>query len=263
MNSRLLILCALAFAFCAEISCAQTPAEAPATSSAPAKLPEPLSTTTPDNTRYLNKPDLLSGCQSRVAAMKGQRCDIIFIGDSITELWLRTGKEIWEKSYVPRHALNFGIGGDKTQNVLWRLENLDIRDLKPKVAVILIGTNNGRNKPPEIADGVKAVVAKTQAIFPGAKIILVSILPSFRGRTIMPAVDEIIKNYADGKRIYWLDLVPLMPEVTTTSPDGKTELNWKGIGTRDRLHPDATGYQIWSEAMEPLLARLLAEGNTP
>jgi lysophospholipase L1-like esterase len=224
-------------------------------------LSEPLSSTTPDNTRYLNKPDLLKPCTGRVAAFKGQPCDIIFIGDSITELWLRPGKEIWDKMYAPRHALDFGIGGDKTQNVLWRLENMDVKDLKPKVAVVLIGTNNGKNKAQEIADGVKAVLGKTQATFPGAKIILVSIMPSKRGLKLMNEVDAIIKDYADGKTIYWLDLVPLMSSIPYTTTDGKTGMTWKGIGTRDLLHPDADGYQIWSDAMEPLLSKLLA-GDT-
>ena len=228
--------------------------------SAPAKLPEPLSTTTPDNTRYLNNPKLLAGCEAQLSAINGKPCDIIFIGDSITSRWLGAGKAIWDKMYATRHALDFGISGDKTQNVLWRLNNMDIQNLKPRVAVILIGTNNTANNPHEIADGVKAVVANTQADFPGVKIILVSIMPNERANDKMMQVNSIIKSYADNSTIYWLDLVPLMPPVTTTAPDGTTDTNWKGLGT-DHLHPDATGYQIWADAMEPLLNKLLAEGQ--
>src|SRR5271170_7941364 len=157
----------------------------PANVTTPAQIPEPNSATTPDNTRYLNNPELLAQCQERLAAFNDQPCDIIFIGDSITERWLAAGKPIWDKSYAPRHALDFGIGGDKTQNVLWRLANMDVQQLKPKVAVILIGTNNLANEPHEIADGIKAVIANTEETFAGVKIILVSIMPSNRSNEKM------------------------------------------------------------------------------
>ena len=73
----------------------------------------------------------------------------------------------------------------------------------------------------------------------------------------MMQVDSIIKSYADNSTVYYLDLVPLMPPVTTTTPGGKTDTNWKGLG-KDHLHPNAIGYQIWADAMEPLLTKLLA-----
>lgn len=227
---------------------------------APAKLPEPLSATTPDNTRYLNDPKLLLGCEAQLAEFNSTPCDIIFIGDSITANWLTAGNAVWEKYYAPRHALDFGIGGDKTQNVLWRLNNMEIQSLKPKVAVILIGTNNLANNSHEIADGVKAVIANTQASFPGVKIILVSIMPNDRANDKMMQVNSIIKSYADASTVYWLNLVPLMPREVTTTPDGKTDANWKGLG-RDHLHPAAAGYQIWADAMEPLLSKLLPGGH--
>lgn len=239
-----------------------TPPPAPAQASdtgAAAKLPEPLSTTTADNTRYLNKPELVDACTARVTAFDDKPCDIIFIGDSITEGWLGAGKEVWDKYYAPRHALDFGIGGDKTQNVLWRLSNMSIQNLKPKVAVVLIGTNNTMNTPHEIADGIKAVLANTEEAFPGVKIILVSIMPNERAEDKMMQVNAMIKSYADDQSVYFLDLVPLMPQIDTPLPGGKIDTNWKGLG-KDHLHPDASGYQIWADAMEPLLQKLLAGG---
>ena len=219
-----------------------------------------MSATTPDNTRYLINPNLLTECEARLTAFNNKPCDIIFIGDSITAGWIGGARDLWKKYYAPRHALDFGIGGDTTQNVLWRLNNMDIQNLKPKVAVILIGTNNLENNPHEIADGVKAVVANTQAAFPGVKIILVSIMPNQRANDKMMQVNSIIKSYADDSNVYYLDLVPLMPQVTTTTPDGKTNTNWKGL-SQDHLHPDASGYQIWADAMEPLLKKLLPDGK--
>jgi len=229
------------------------------TETAPASLPEPLSTTTPDNTRYLNAPTLLTACADRVAAFNNKPCDIIFIGDSITAGWLGAGKAIWDKKYAPRHALDFGINGDKTQNVLWRLANMGVQGMQPKVAVIMIGTNNTLNSPHEIADGVKSVLANTQENFPGIKIILVSILPNARANDKMMEANSLIRSYADDSAVYYLDLVSLMPEVTTNAPDGTLDTNWKGLGP-DHLHPDASGYQIWADAMEPLLAKLLKGG---
>ena len=266
MKHFLVIACAIWLGFDAGAqtnapSASSTPPTNSPAAGHPAKLPEPLSTTTPDNTRYLNDPQLLTDCTARLAAMSDKPCDIIFIGDSITAAWLGEGKTVWEKSYAPRHALDFGIGGDKTQNVLWRLNNMDLQNLKPKVAVVLIGTNNTMNTPHEIANGVKAVLANTQEAFPGVKIILVSIMPNARAEDKMMQADSLIKSYADDSTVYYLDLVPLMPEVTTASPDaGTTDTNWKGLGP-DRLHPDTSGYQIWADAMEPLLTKLLTGGT--
>jgi lysophospholipase L1-like esterase len=260
MKQLILVLCAMGLGFGASAQTNPPVAPPPSpTATAPAKLSEPTSATTPDNTRYLNNPSLLTGCETQLAAINDRPCDIIFIGDSITEGWLGAGKAVWEKYYASRHALDFGIGGDKTQNVLWRLNNMEIQNLKPKVAVILIGTNNTGNTPHEIADGIKAVLANTQSVFPGVKIILVSIMPNERAYDKMKQVNSLIKSYADDGIVSYLDLVPLMPPVTTTTPDGKTDTNWKGL-SKDHLHPDASGYQIWADAMEPLLKKLLAGG---
>ena len=107
---------------------------------------------------------------------------------------------------------------------------MDIKDLKPKVAVVLIGTNNMKNTPEEIASGVKAVLAKTQATFPGVKIILVSIMPNKRQAEKMMAANAIIKGYANNTSIYWLDLVPVMPPVATTSAGWQDGHQLEGLG---------------------------------
>ena len=218
-----------------------------AVSSAP-KLPEPVpQPTVPDLTRYLNNPDLLKFCTAQVATFQGRDADIVFVGDSITQGWLGKGKEVWEANFAQRNALDFGISGDQTQHVLWRLDNYPIQHLHPKVGVVLIGTNNTHNTAPEIASGVKAVLTKLQTMYPGIRIILVSIMPNRRANDLMMAANEILKTYADNKTVYYLDLVPVM------TPVGD---NWKGLGD-DHLHPDAGGYQLWTDAMLPLLNKLL------
>jgi lysophospholipase L1-like esterase len=212
------------------------------------KLPDSSSRpTVPNLTRYLNNPNLLAFCTSQVALFNDHDADMIFIGDSITQGWAGAGKNVWDIDFAPRNALDFGIGGDQTQHVLWRMDNYPITRFHPKVAVVLIGTNNTQNTPEEIAAGVKAILDKTQAMYPGIKIILNSIMPNRRADSLMMSANTILRQYADGKNIFYLDLVPLMPPVGD---------NWKGLGP-DHLHPDASGYQIWAEALLPLVNQFL------
>ena len=136
-----------------------------ASGASPVPKPEPLSATTggqhalPERTQH-SSPD----CEAQLDAFNGKPCDIIFIGDSITAGWLSAGKRHLGPRNIRAAAMRSisAISGDKTQNVLWRLNNMSLQNLKPKVAVVLIGTNNVDNTPHEIADGVKAVLANTQ-----------------------------------------------------------------------------------------------------
>jgi lysophospholipase L1-like esterase len=212
------------------------------------QLPTPPPVTTqPDIIRFLNNPRLFVFCTSQVAQFNGRDADMIFIGDSITQNWRGPGEAVWEANFAPRNALDFGVGGDQTQHVLWRMDNYPIGRLHPKVAVVLIGTNNIHNTPEEIAAGVKAILDKTQAMYPGIKIILNSIMPNKRANDLMMAANAILRTYADDKNIFYLDLVPLMPPVGD---------NWKGLSA-DHLHPDAGGYQLWTDALLPLVNRFL------
>ena len=229
-----------------------TPALPPMTTPAAAAH----STTVPSDDNYRSHAAFNHQCEAQVAAMKGKPVDIIFIGDSITQnfvnvptpRWPMAGKAIWDQHYANRNVLNFGVGADRTENVLWRLENMDIKDFRPKVAVILIGTNNTRDPAEAIAAGVMAVVKKTQDCFPGVKIILVSILPNARATQEMAAANEIIRTFGDNRSIFYFDLASKM----TAEGDG-----WKGIG-RDHLHLTPEGYELWATEMDPLLSKLLS-----
>jgi lysophospholipase L1-like esterase len=214
-------------------------------------------TTVPSDSNYKAHYAWNAGCERRVAAMQGKPCDIIFIGDSITDnftatptpTWGSVGGTVWDKYYANRNALNFGVGADATQNVLWRFDHMDIKEFKPKVAVILIGTNNTKNFAEDIAAGVKAVVQKTQQTFPTAKIILISILPNARATQKMAAANKLIQPLGDDKSVFYFDLASKM------TPVGNS---WKGLGP-DRLHLLPEGYELWASEMEPLLTKLLAE----
>jgi sialate O-acetylesterase len=194
-------------------------------------------------------------CAERVAAAKGKPMDIIFIGDSITQNfievpkngWNLVGKAVWDRYYANRNALDFGVGADGTEHMLWRLENMDVKAFRPKVAVILAGINDAQYSPEDIAAGVKAVITETQSLFPGVKIISIAILPNGRAPEKTARANEIIRTFADNRTVFSLDLSSRMPP----AGDG-----WKGIGG-DKVHVTPEGYQIWASAMEPLLTPLL------
>jgi hypothetical protein len=149
----------------------------------------------------------------------------------ITQGWTRAGKDVWDINFVPRNRLDFGIGGDQTQHVLWRMDNYPITRLHPEVAVVLIGTNNTQNTPEEIAAGVKAILDKTQAMYPGIKIILNSIMPNRRADSLMMSANTILRQYADGKNIFYLDLVPLPFRAEGCKDHGKDDVEDRGTDT--------------------------------
>ena len=182
-------------------------------------------------------------------------CDIAFIGDSITQGWEGSGKGVWQKFYGPRKCLNFGVGGDRTQHVLWRFENGQLDGLKPKVAVLMIGTNNSNkddNTEADILAGVKAIVQQLRTRLPDTKVVVVSIFP--RGQTFSPQrgkilqVNQALAKLADGQNVHYLDFGSQLIEA-----DGSIS---KAV-MPDYLHLSERGYQIWAEALEPKLKELL------
>ncbi len=187
--------------------------------------------------------------------------DLLFLGDSITDFWRSRGSNVWHTYYGSRNAANFGISGDRTQHVLWRMDHGEVDGIKPKVVVLMIGTNNTgkerdgktiRNTAPEAVEGVTAVVHELRAKLPESKILLLAIFP--RGDKTNPMRDELkeinlqLAMLADGKTVTFLDLGPRFLEA-----DGTLS---KEI-MPDLLHPSAKGYQIWAESMEPTLAQML------
>jgi lysophospholipase L1-like esterase len=183
--------------------------------------------------------------------------DIEFIGDSITEGWEGNGKKVWSEFYGPEKVINFGVGGDRTQHVLWRFEQGQLDGIKAKVAVVMIGTNNSNNHDnteAEILEGVTAIVQQIRTRQPATKIILLGIFP--RGETFSPQrgkilqVNEALAKLEDGQNIFYLDFGPQLIEA-----DGSIS---KSI-MPDYLHPNEAGYRIWANATAPKLKQLLSE----
>jgi beta-glucosidase len=181
--------------------------------------------------------------------------DLLLIGDSITQGWEGAGKDAWKKYYEPRNAVNLGIGGDRTEHVLWRLDNGNVEGIKPKLAVLMIGTNNsGANSAEEIGAGIQAIVKKLREKLPETKVLILAIFP--RGekpdatREKNAKASQIASELADNKNVFYLDIGPkfLTDDGTLTA-----EI------MPDRLHLSPAGYEIWATATEPKIVELMGE----
>ena len=183
---------------------------------------------------------------------------VVFVGDSITHNWESAGKVQWEKYFASGRyrALNLGFSGDRTEHVLWRLDNGELSGYEAKAVVLMIGTNNtghfpyGQEPPLDTIIGVRAVLDKIREKQPNAKIIFCPIFP--RGadenderRARNRVVNAEVMRFADGKTVVWLDF-------TAQFLDAKGDTKWC---MNDRLHPNEKGYDIWWNAIKPYLDR--------
>ncbi|HZO85876.1 MAG TPA: GDSL-type esterase/lipase family protein [Verrucomicrobiae bacterium] len=184
----------------------------------------------------------------------GEKAQVIFIGDSITQGWEGEGKEVWSKHFARYNAVNLGISGDRTQHVLWRLDNGNLKGLKPKAAVVMIGTNNSNgedNTAGQIADGVTAIVRKLRDKLPDMKILLVPIFPrgenfnNQRGKILQ--VNQVVQKLADERNILWVDFGQKF-----VTPEGRIPRELMP----DYLHLSPRAYEIWAESINPLLGKI-------
>ena len=198
-----------------------------------------------------------------VEIAKRGEVDVLFLGDSITDAWGGEGHRggdgaaIFEKEYKPLKAANFGIGGDRTQHVLWRIQNGELEGIQPKVVMLMIGTNNlSGNKNEEIADGITAVVKEIGKKSPKTKVLLLGIFP--RGakatdgnRKRIADINEMVSKLDDGgKSVKYLDIGKKFVE-----EDGSIG---KDI-MPDFLHLSPKGYQIWHDAVKSSIMDLMGK----
>ena len=192
---------------------------------------------------------------AELATMK--KVDLLMIGDSITHSWEKAGRSVWDKFYSDRNAFGIGFSGDQTEHVLWRLQNGEIDGITPKVAVVMIGTNNTREMRAAVntAAGIKRVVVEILLRSPETKVLLLGIFPrdekpDSNKRVRNREINQIIERLNDEERVWYLDI-------------GDRFLDKDGVLHKsvmhDFLHPGTSGYRIWAEAMEPLLSQLLNE----
>ena len=188
--------------------------------------------------------------------------DVIFLGDSITQGWEGgAAAKTWKEAFGPFKPVNLGISGDQTGHVIWRItEGKEIDPLKPKLAVIMIGTNNGHT-PEQVAGGIKAIITELQKQKPDMKILLLGVFPRAGGigkeDTVAPkeklspkfkAINDIISKFADDKKVFYKDI-------------GAKFLNAEGGLEKkvmpDLLHLSEAGYKIWAEAIKEDIAKLV------
>lgn len=196
--------------------------------------------------------------RNEIVGNGGIEYDIVMVGDSITHRWEREGgegRELFAELKKTYRILNLGYGGDRTQHVAWRMENGELEGYKAKLFTLMIGTNNPERNPADVAAGVKRVLEIIRAKHPEAKVVLMPIFPrgakpDDKNRVRNEKVNAIIMGYADGKDVIWLDFNAefLEPDGTMT----KRVMN-------DLLHPNATGYQIWLDAISPVFKRILGK----
>jgi lysophospholipase L1-like esterase len=242
------MICVLGWLPVAQISVrAQTPIEDP-----PADRPAPRV----DENSKIAHAELL---QKRT---KG-RIDVYFVGDSITRRWGATDyPELlanWTTNFFGWNAADFGWGADRVENILWRLENGELDGVNPRVIVILAGTNNvgarpgGAGKVENITRGLQAVVEICRRKAPNATIVLTAIFPRNDNMAVMPEIDRINANLArvaDGSRVRFVNVNGRLADETGRLYDGM-------MNERDKLHPTIKGYQVWADALKPILTEIL------
>lgn len=185
--------------------------------------------------------------QSFLEVARGGQIDLLFVGDSITDWWRQEqrGLPVWNQYFAPLRAANFGIAGDTTQGVLWRMQNGELEGFKAKLIVLMLGTNNiNRNANDDIAEGLRAIINEFRTRQPQAKVLLLGIFP--RGgpadnpfRASIKAINAKLETFADNKQVFYMDIGDRF-----LAPDGTLPVEVMPDG----LHPNAEGYRIWAEA---------------
>jgi lysophospholipase L1-like esterase len=194
--------------------------------------------------------------QANLEVARQGEANLLFMGDSITDFWrnadgVYAGKAVLDKYFGQWKVANFGVAGDTTQGVLYRLQDGEGKGFSPKAVMLMIGTNNtGRNTAGEIAEGIGAIVLELQRDFPNAKILLLGVFPRGRAndpaRTTIAEINRTIAKLHDGDRVHYLDIGQGFLDADGNIPADVMS---------DGLHPTPKGYEIWAKAViEPLTA---------
>jgi len=232
---------------------------------APFPMPSPLSAPSGVNSAAYPFPRLdwveRVNSNNTNAARVADKIQLVFDGDSITDWWKKpstgtkeSGLQIWNERYDKFGAFDFGIAGDKTQNLLWRLSQGQMNGIHPKLILLMIGTNNlAGNTNEEIAEGIKAIIAEYCCLCPDTVILLQGIFPRNTEsanplRARIKEINKIIAGYADGKKILFLDFGEKFLQ-----PDGTLSAEIMP----DFLHPNGNGYRIWADAIQPFIDKYL------
>lgn len=225
-------------------------------------LPETVIPVVDEAPTRANSYDWMARHNAVVERVKQGNVDMILVGDSIMHMWGGApqpggpGQFLWDKYFGSRNAVNLGFGWDRTQHVIWRLNNGEIDGIKPKVAVVMIGTNNmGSNSADDIATGIETVVSTIRHKIPKIKILLLGIfprdhMPDTPMRKEIAEVNAKIAVLGKERNIVYMDLGPKFLEADGTISSDTMQ---------DFLHPTPKGYEMWAKEMEPTLAKLFGD----
>lgn len=192
----------------------------------------------------------------KIQQANSAKVDLLMLGDSITHAWETTGAATWEKYYGQRNAFNLGFSGDRTEHVLWRLQNGAVDNLAPKLTVLMIGTNNtGYRMDPagHTAKGIEAIVAEIRTRLPESKILILGIFPRHHSphnemRQRNDAINRQLARLENEPRVFFLDINDAFLD---------EQHNLRSELMPDLLHPSEAGYEAWARAMEPAIRRLM------
>lgn len=187
----------------------------------------------------------------------GRRVDLVFLGDSITQGWENEGKQAWADHFAKYNAVALGFGGDRTENLLWRLQHGELDGMAPKAVVMMIGTNNTGDRledPALTIAGIKRNLDEIRRRQPQAKVLLLALFPRDEKpdgllRRHNAKINALLPALADGRQVVFLDIGRAL-----TNPDGTLS---KDI-LPDWLHLSPQGYEIWARSLDTPLTSLLA-----
>ncbi|MFZ4506585.1 MAG: family 16 glycoside hydrolase [Fimbriimonas sp.] len=186
--------------------------------------------------------------------------DVAFLGDSITQGWEGGGQAVWERDFAPLNSANFGFSGDRTEHVLWRLQNGELVAAKPKLVVMMIGTNNVGHRssnPEQTAVGVRAILDLLAKETPKTKVLLLGVFPRSASpteemRVSVNAINARIQKFGDGKRVQFLDI---SRHFLRENNNLRTEI------MPDQLHLNELGYDVWGRAIREKIVTMLGTGE--
>lgn len=190
-----------------------------------------------------------------LARAKEGDIDVLFVGDSLTDRWPRVGEWSWLK-LAPFKPANFGVEGDCTEHLLWRLEHGELDAISPKVVVVLIGSNNvfyfADEKPEWTASGIEKIIAEIRKRSPASKVLLLGIFPrdekESRIRRAITEVNRLIQHCDDGAHIRFANLGAQFLDANEEIPSDIMP---------DKVHLSAQGYALWYRSLESILKQLL------
>ena len=195
------------------------------------------------------------------ARMEEGDVDLLWVGDSITHFWETTGKDVFQKYYGKRKTMNFAISGDRTGHVIWRIEHSPMDKINPKMAVVMIGTNNighESSTPEQTVEGVRKIVEMLREQYPEMNILLLEVFP--RGaKPDDPLRQGVDKINAGLEELYQKNKVKKVKLYSINDLFLDENGNLPAQIMPDYLHPSAEGYEIWARAIEPFIIEGLGE----